>query len=332
MKFEELAYIWRGFQESRVILTAVELGLFNRLTKPKTVKQTARYLKTSLRGTEILLKALVAVKVIKKSGQTYVNSAMANRHFVESSPEYYGDLIKWHASTWQGWSNLTEVVKTGKPLPRPKDPKALESLIMGMHNLSIKRAPELVSAIGMEGVTHALDLGGGPGTNAIEMARQMARHTVRDKDKPGKVTLFDYPETLKIARRIARADGKGVRLNYKGGDFTTGPIGNDYDLILVSQIYHTYPEDASIALTSKCYDALLPGGRIAVQELPIERDKTSPVGSALFTVNMLVGTSGGNMYHSSEIGGWLRQSGFKQVKVTRLSATVLITAKKPLRG
>ena len=321
MKFEELAYIWRGFQQSRVILTAVELGVFNKLTKPKTLKEAARSLKTSLRGTEILFKALTSIKVIKKSGKKYTNSAMANRHFEKGSPEYYGDFILWHASTWQGWSNLTEVVKTGEPLARPRDTKSLERLIMGMHNLSIKRAPELIKAIGMGGVTHALDLGGGPGTNALEMARQM--------DKADKVTLFDYPETLKIARRIARADGKEVKLNYKGGDFTCDSIGNSYDLILVSQVYHTYPVDASLALTKKCYDALVPGGRIAVQELVIERDKTSPVGSALFAVNMLVGTTGGNMYHSSEIGNWLKASGFKQVKTKMLSQTVLVMGKKP---
>lgn len=324
MKFEELSYIWRGFQQSRVILTAVELGVFNKLTKPKTLKEAARSLKTSLRGTEILFNALVAVKVIKKAPgkiDRYVNSAMANKHFVKGAPEYYGDFIKWHASTWQGWSNLTEVVKTGEPSTHKRDAKSLETLIHGMHNLSIKRAPELVKAIGMKGVNHALDLGGGPGTNALEMAKSV-----------DKVTIFDYPEALKIARRIARTDGKGVSLIYKGGDFTCDSIGTNYDLILLSQIYHTYPVDASIELTKKCYDALQPGGRIAVQELVIDRDKTSPAAGALFTVNMLLGTPGGNMYHSSEIGGWLKECGFIQVKVKRLSATMLITARKPKRG
>jgi hypothetical protein len=74
----------------------------------------------------------------------------------------------------------------------------------------------------------------------------------------------------------------------------------------------------------------MPGGRIAVQEFEIARDKASPPGGALFSVNMLVGTSGGNTYHSSEIGGWLKEAGFKQVKVKTLSETVLVTARKPL--
>ncbi|KKK79568.1 hypothetical protein LCGC14_2832200 [marine sediment metagenome] len=77
MNFEELGDLWRGFMPSRVILTAVELGVFEKLKKPKTVKEAARLLKSSLRGTEILLKALTSLKVIKKSGKKYVNTAIA---------------------------------------------------------------------------------------------------------------------------------------------------------------------------------------------------------------------------------------------------------------
>ncbi len=320
MNFEELGNLWRGFMPSRVILSAVELGLFEKLKTPKTSAQAARLFKSSLRGTEILLKALTSLKVIKKSGEKYVNTPIANKHLVKGAPEYYGDIILHYSSMWEGWSQLTEVVKTGKPAERTRDAKSFESFIMGMHNLSIKRAPELIKAIGMKGVTHALDLGGGPGTNALEMARQM--------DDASKVTLFDYPEALKIARKVAR--GAKVKINYKSGDFTTDPIGNNYDLILVSQIYHAYSEAASLELTKKCHDALVPGGRIAVQEFAISKDRTSPPGGALFSVNMLVGTEGGNTYHTSHISDWLKEAGFKQVKVKTLSETVLVTARKPL--
>ncbi len=325
MDLLELGNIWRGFQASRVMLTAVELGVFEKLRKPKTIKEAARAIKSSLRGTEILLKALVSLKIIKLSGGKYLNSPVANKYLLKAAPEYYGDIIKHYSSMWESWSQLTDVVRTGKPAKRPRDPKTFESFIMGMHNLSIKRAPELVRAIGMGGVAHALDLGGGPGTNAMEMARQI--------NKTGKVTLFDYPEALKIARRVARGSaGRSLKgtIHYKGGDFTRDPIGNNYDLILVSQIYHAYSEADSLSLTKKCYDALLPGGRIAIQEFEISKEKTSPSGGALFSINMLVATPGGNTYHSSEIGGWLKESGFKQVKVTHLSETVLVTALKPM--
>ena len=319
MNFEELGNIWRGFQQSRVILSAVELGVFDKLKKPKTLKEAARAIKSSLRGTEILLKALTSLKVIRKSGEKYSNTPIVNKYLVKGAPEYHGDIIRHYSSMWEGWSQLTDVVRTGKPAKRTRDKKSFESFIMGMHNLSIKRAPELIKAIGMDGVRHALDLGGGPGTNALEMAKPI--------HKVGKVTLFDYPETLKIARKVAR--GEKAKINYKGGDFTTDPIGNSYDLILVSQIYHAYSEAASFALTIKCHDALVPGGRIAVQEFEVSKDRTSPQGGALFSVNMLVGTEGGNTYHTSHISDWLREAGFKQVRTKKLSQTVLVMGKKP---
>lgn len=320
MNFEELGNIWRGFMPSRVILTAVELGVFEKLKTPKTAAQAARAIKGSQRGTEILLKALVSLKVIRKSDGKYSNTPIANKHLVKGAPEYYGDIILHYSSMWEGWSQLTEVVRSGKPAERTRDAKSFESFIMGMHNLSIRRAPELIKAIGMKGVRHALDLGGGPGTNALEMAKYA-----------NKVTLFDYPEALKIARKVARSAGKKLSLNYKGGDFMTDPIGNSYDLILVSQIYHAYSEAASLELTKKCHDALVPGGRIAVQEFEVSKDRTSPPGGALFSVNMLVGTEAGNTYHTSHISSWLKESGFVSVKTKKLSQTVLVVAKKPGR-
>ncbi len=323
MDLNELANIWRGFMSSRVMLTAVELGVFEKLKKPKSMKEAARVLKTSLRGTEVLLKALVALKVLRKSGQKYSNSQVTNRYLVKGAPEYHGDIILHYSNMWNSWSNLTEVVKTGKPSPRSRDKKSFESFIMGMHNLSRSRAPELVRAIGMDGVTHALDLGGGPGTNAMEMAKPV--------HKVDKVTLFDYPETLKIARRVVRkerARNSGIKINYKGGDFTTDPIGNSFDLILVSQIYHAYSEEASLEITKKCHDALVPGGRIAVQEFVVSKDRTSPPGGALFSVNMLVGTTGGNTYHTSHIASWLREAGFVKIKSKPLRETVLVMGTK----
>ncbi|MCK4911742.1 MAG: hypothetical protein KAR83_08860, partial [Thermodesulfovibrionales bacterium] len=95
-----------------------------------------------------------------------------------------------------------------------------------------------------------------------------------------------------------------------------------------SQIYHAYSEEASLEITKKCHDALVPGGRIAIQEFVVSKDRTSPPGGALFSVNMLVGTTGGNTYHTSHIASWLREAGFVKVKSKPLRETVLVVGSK----
>jgi ubiquinone/menaquinone biosynthesis C-methylase UbiE len=210
---------------------------------------------------------------------------------------------------WENFSVLDEVVRTGRPARRGFDH---ESFIMGMHNLAVLRAESLIRATGLKGVKTMLDLGGGPGTNAIAMTKQGV-----------KVAVFDRPETIKIAKKVARREGvKGIR--FIEGDFHVDSIGSEYDLILLSQIFHAFSPEENIALLRKCKKALNRGGRVAVQEFPINETRTAPPHSALFSVNMLVGTDKGRCYSPKEMKQWLEETGFKNIKVKHLPETVLI--------
>jgi 2-polyprenyl-3-methyl-5-hydroxy-6-metoxy-1,4-benzoquinol methylase len=313
MELMDLRRMWGGFQASRVIMTANELGFFEKLTKPRTAAECARLLKCDRRGTEILLDALTGIGLVKKTRNRYRNMPVCDKYLVKGKPMYQGDILRHTAHIYERWSKLGQVVRTGKPTPRSEG--GFEDFIMGMHNLSISRSPELLKAIGLMGVKTVLDLGGGPGTHAINMAK-----------KGIAATIFDMPETLTIARKVARKEGaKGIR--YIAGNFHYDDIGGGYDLILMSQILHSNSPEENAALIAKCAGALNPGGSIAVHDFPLDETRTKPPFSALFGVNMLVATPGGRTYTPSEIKGWLRAAGMKGIKQTMLSETMLITGK-----
>jgi len=302
-----------GFVSSRVILTAVNLGIFDSLKKAISAAELSRKLKTDPRATGILLDALTAIGLVIKSREgKYRNSPLSNRYLIKGLRLYQGDIIK-HASTmWENFSALDEVVKTGRPARRGFDH---ESFIMGMHNLTVLRSEGLIKAVGLKGVGTMLDLGGGPGTNAIAMAKKGVRATV-----------FDLPETIKIARNVARKEG--AKIAFQSGDFHRDDIGSGYDLILVSQIVHAFSASENMALLHKCRAALNPGGRVVVHEFPIDETMTSPPQSALFSVNMLVGTEKGRCYSPNEIKRWLTDTGFKNITVKHLQDTVIIMGKR----
>ena len=314
MELMDLKCMLGGFQASRVIMTANELGVFERLIRQRTAAQCARLMKCDPRGTEILLDALVGLGLVKKSKDRYRNAPVSDKCLVKGKPGYGGDLIRHTANIYERWSKLEDVVRTGKPTPRTKG--GFEAFIMAMHNLSIPRSKELLATIGLKGVGSMLDLGGGPGTHAINMSR-----------KGIKATIFDMPETIAIARKIIRKEG-GKGIKYIQGDFHSDHIGSGYDLILMSQILHSNSAEDNTALIKKCAAALNPGGRIAVHEFPIDETRTAPPFSALFSINMLVSTDGGRCFTPREIGGWLRNAGLKGVKKAMLSETMLITARK----
>ena len=309
-----LRRLYLGFMGARVVLTANSLGLFDHLQEARSAKELAGTLKTDARAMEILLDALTGIGLLKKGRDgIYRNAPVSGRYLVRGARLYQGDIIRHAATMWENFSVLDEVVKTGLPARRGRhEGYHHEAFIMGMHNLTVLRAEGLVKAIGLKGVKTMLDLGGGPGTNAIAMAKKGVRATV-----------FDLPETVAIAKKVARREG-ARGLGFIAGDFHTDRIGSGYDLILVSQIFHAFPAGENIALLRKCREALNPGGRVVVQEFPIDESRTAPPPSALFSVNMLVGTERGRCYTPREMKRWLAQTGFRNVTVKSLPETILV--------
>jgi 2-polyprenyl-3-methyl-5-hydroxy-6-metoxy-1,4-benzoquinol methylase len=308
-QIKEFREIWSGFRSARVLITANNYRIFDYLIDPQTADTVSRKLKTDLRATEILLDSLTGIGLLKKSTNKYINSSISNRFLVKGKPYYQGDIIRHADYLWKNWSSLDEVVKTGRPSQRARD---YETFMLGMHNLASLKVKDVIKTIGLKGVKTALDLGGGPGTYSIEMAKRSVQ-----------VTLFDFPEAIEIAKSIIEKEGvKGI--NFIRGDFSTDDIGNGYDLILISQILHAYSTEDNLLILKNCAKALNRYGRIVIQEFSISEDRTHPLQGALFSVNMLVNTQSGRCYSLKEIKRWLSKSGLKNLHETPMDDTVLI--------
>jgi hypothetical protein len=75
-----------GFRASRVILTANNYAIFEHLKTPKTSNWLARKIGTDGRATEILLDAVAALGLLRKTKETYHNAALANKFLLKESP------------------------------------------------------------------------------------------------------------------------------------------------------------------------------------------------------------------------------------------------------
>jgi len=309
-----LRELWGGFRASRVLITANNLGVFERLSTEKDARQVARLIGANRRATEILLDALTGLGLLKKKNGKYINSKTSEMFLVRKSSYYQGDIIRHADSLWKNWSGLDDVVISGRP---NRVSHNHESFIRGMHNIAVLKAGAVLDAIGLKGVRRALDLGGGPGTYSIEMARRGVE-----------ATIFDLPDTIKIAKNIVRKS-KVKSVKFISGDFLNSDIGSEYDMVFISQILHALSVDDSKYLLRKASTSLNPKGRIVIQEFYIDKERTSPRDSALFSVNMLVNTSGGRCYSPEEIKSWLREIGLRAISKKLLGDVVLITGSLP---
>jgi 3-hydroxy-5-methyl-1-naphthoate 3-O-methyltransferase len=310
----EFTRLWGGFRASRVILTANNLQVFENIGKGRTAAALASVLKTDLRATGILLDAVASLGLLRKSGRTYRLAPPAKRYLLPESPWYQGDMLRHADTLWKNWSGLDDVVRTGEP--NRSGARRHDVFIRAMHNNAVLRAKTLIDVLDLRGIRTALDLGGGPGTYSIELAK-------RGID----VTLFDLPGTLEIAQEMIR-QSRVKNVSFRSGDFHLDDIGSGYDLVLLSQVLHSNSETEAQVLLGKVFDVLTPRGKVAIHEFALNEDHASPVPGALFSVNMLVNTAGGRSYTRKEMKGWLTKAGFKKITVKDLGDTVVVTGRK----
>lgn len=300
-----------SFASSRIILTANNYRIFDLLEKgSKTSGAVARALSSDRRATELLLDSLVSLTLLKKTGTLYKNRPVASKYLVSGKPGYQGDILRHYHTMWENWSGLDTTLKTGKPCKKSHDH---EAFILGMHNLASQKVRKVMDTLNLAGIHRLIDIGGGPGTYSIAFAK-----------KKIEVTLMDSPDTLRIAGKVIRKSGMQKHIQLLPGDFTKDEIGNNYDMVFISQIFHAYSEKACNALLKKGIAALNPGGRVVVHEFYLDETKTHPPAGAIFSINMLVNTPQGRTYTKGEICSWMRKAGLADIRSSVLDETVVI--------
>ena len=320
---EELNARIRAFQESRAILTALELDLFTAVGNHATAADVASRLHTDARATEMLLNALAAMGLLVKQEGAFRNSPMATRYLDSQSPDSARASLLHTADLWKTWSNLTECVRAGTAVGNPAaahDSHWVESFIAAMHSSARERVDAVVRAVGVTW-GRMLDIGGGSGAYSIAFAQANPQM---------EIDLLDQPEVEPLAQAYIRQAGMESRVRVLSGDMTASLPEEGYDLVLLSSICHMLSADENFALLKRCFAVLVPHGRIVIHDFILDGDKTSPKSAALFALNMLTATRGGSTYSEPEYTTWLEATGFQAIRHVRLpgSAGVMLATRE----
>lgn len=302
-----------GFIHSQILFTAHRANVFAQLEEPRTAEQVARVIHADLRGTRILLDALVALKLIEKSNGTYTNGPAASACLVPGKAHYQGNILDHNANYWDASARLIDSVREGKSacgttMRRSGD--ELRAFILGMRDIGVTSANEILTALDLSRYRHVLDLGGGPATYSIAFLKTHSQM---------RATEFDRPEVIEIAREQVAEAGVADRFSFRAGDIATDTYGTGYDLILVSNIIHSFSPDGNRAIVRKCFDALESGGTLIIKDFLVNNDRTGPAFSLIFALRMLLMTDEGDTYTFDEVASWTRDAGFAEGKIVDLT-------------
>jgi 16S rRNA G1207 methylase RsmC len=298
---------WQTF----TLHAGVKLDLFTILGDRKmTGKQIAESAKTDQRATIMLLNALSAMDLVIKNGEQYSAVESAQTFLNKNSEQYIGYMIMHHHHLSSSWSDLDQAVRTGDPVRKRaafNDDQWREAFLMGMYTLASLQAPELVKQIDLAGYRSLLDLGGGPGTYAIHFCRHNPQL---------KAVVFDLPGTRPFAEKTIARYQLSDRIQYSAGNFVDEDIPGKYDVIWMSHILHGEDEQTCRRIVRKAAAALAPSGKLVIHDFILANSMDGPLFAALFSLNMLIGTPGGQSYSESRIMQWLIDAGLD--KISRL--------------
>jgi hypothetical protein len=315
-----------GFWPAKVLLSAVELGLFTTLgAGAMTGPELRAALELHPRADPDFFDALVALRFLDRDGTgppaRYRNTAETAAFLDRSSPQFVGGFLEMaNARLYRFWGDLTEGLRTGRPQNEVKHtgrpvfaelysrPERLEQFMDAMSGISAGNFRSLAERFDFSGYRTLCDVGGATGQLSLFVAE---RHPHM------RCVSADLPEVTRIAERRIAAAGLADRVSARAIDFFADPLPQA-DVITMGMILHDWDLGKKIHLIRAAYAALPPGGAFAVVENLIDDDRRENAFGLMMSLNMLIEFGDAFDFTAADFARWCREAGFRRFEVIPL--------------
>lgn len=204
------------------------------------------------------------------------------------------------------WSRLTEAITDDWPTVAGDAPLGAEPVYpaVGAHLAAgfapaAERAADHLAA----GARSVLDLGVGAAPWSLALAARTPAL---------RVTAVDLPAVLSVTRQIVATSGSDAQFEYRSGDLFTVELGHScYDLAIMGNICHLFDADAIRRLLVRLFEALRPGGTVAILDALLNERLDGPRPIVLYALGLLLRTMRGQVYpildvYELALRGWVR--------------------------
>lgn len=315
-----------GYWRSKVLLSAVGLGLFTTLAKaPLSQSEIQNVFGLQPRPAADFLDGLVSMGLLARDGEgdsaRYRNTPETGHFLDRSSPAYIGGILElWETRNFRFWADLTEALQTGraqsevKQAKRPffealyDDPVRLEAFMHAMTGASVANFERLAEKFPFKRYQTLTDVGGANGLLSRVVAK--AHPHLR-------CTTFDLPAVTSIAEKAIVAEGLGAQVSAVAGDFFADPLP-EADVITMGMILHDWNLERKKILVRKAYDALPEDGALIAIEALIDDARSENTFGLMMSLNMLIELGDAFDFTGAEFRSWCADAGFRRFDVIPL--------------
>jgi SAM-dependent methyltransferase len=319
-----------AFQRTAALKAAIELEVFTAIGEgSRTVPDVARRCVASERGIRILCDNLTIMGFLTKSVDAYALTPDSALFLTKGSPAYLGVAAEFLAAsqTLRNFEQLADTIRRGTVASEGNtvadEHPSWVQFARAMAPTMAPQANAIADVLGVDtaGPIRVLDIAAGHGMFGIVIA---------GRNPLAEIVAVDWAPVLAVAAENARAHRVAGRFRTLGGDAFKVDYGTAFDIVLMTNFLHHFDRSTCVGLLQKAAAALKTGGRIAILEFVPNEDHVSPPLAAGFSLTMLSGTPGGEVYSFSEHRGMLIDAGFRDAVAHVLPVLeTIIVASKP---
>jgi SAM-dependent methyltransferase len=250
---ERLAFVRDAIAASAGLRAAAELGVLSKLNEKQVDPAAlARECGIAERGAGLLLAALAGMGLAQVTATGQYVAALTG----------LDTIAPW----LDQWSQLTEAVRSDRPVVKGDTPSGAEAFYPG--------AVDQLGALFASPAMAVADRLAGPGLSVLDVGAGAAPWSLAlaERHADCRVTAVDLPAVLGNTRRAVNTAGLESQFVYMAGDFFSLDLGSArYDLIVAANICHLFDDRSNRVLLARLFEAVRPGGRLAIlEELPSE--------------------------------------------------------------
>jgi hypothetical protein len=324
-----------AFWSSRVVLTAVEFGVFTELASgPLSAEGLIERFGWHPRAAGSFLDALVGLGLLRRDrAGLYSNSRQAGLFLDRAKPSYIGGLMELSSRRlYDLWSGLGDLLRTGRPEAQEergsnefftelyRDPDELREFLSGMTGITTGEATLIAARFPWRRYRTFVDVGAAQGALPVRVALTHPHLTGASYDLPAVGPIFE---------EYVASFGLSERLRFLPGDMHEGPLP-EADVICFGHVLHGYGEPKRRELIAKAYAALPPGGALLVYDAMIDAGRRENCMGLLSSLNIMLETREGFEATTEQCVGWLRGAGFVGVTTRHvIGPTSMVFGRKP---